>query len=181
MYCKKINLYCPIRCANFTFFLNCAKMQKIPKNRKILKNEGHFRNPHHKISFKKFSNICENVVYFYLLCRGVEKWQGWEFAHLISGRITRFWSKNEQMSDSLKKISDSLIRSFLVSNLSDSLTIAHFLWATWANRSWSLIFGERNERFAHIAHLIWAKWAIHSHRSPKKRKWAKMSDSLIFQ
>ena len=77
-------------------------------------------------------------------------------------------------------MSDSLIRSFLVSDLSNSLTIAHFLWATWANRSWSLIFGERNERFAHMAHLIWAKWAIHSHRSPKKRKWAKMSDSLIF-
>ena len=33
---------------------------------------------------------------------------------------------------------------------------------------------------AHIAHLIWAKWAIHSRSSPKKRKWAKMSDSLIF-
>ena len=45
--------------------------------------------------------------------------QGWEFAHLIS--------KNEGMSDTLKKISDSLIRSFLVSDLSDSLTIAHFL------------------------------------------------------
>ena len=44
----------------------------------------------------------------------------------------------------------------------------------------SLIFGERNERFANIAHLIWAKWAINSHRSPKKRKWAKMSDSIHF-
>ena len=42
------------------------------------------------------------------------------------------------MSDSLKKMSDSLIRSFLVSNLSDSLT--------------SLIFGERPEQFSHIAH-----------------------------
>ena len=57
---------------------------------------------------------------------------------------------------------------------------SHFLWATWANCSWSLIFGERNERFTHIAHLIWAKWGIHSHSSPKKRKWANMSDSLIF-
>ena len=33
-----------------------------------------------------------------------------------------FLRKNEQMSDSLKKTSDSLIRSFLVSNLSDLLT-----------------------------------------------------------
>ena len=40
------------------------------------------------------------------------------------------------MSDSLKKMSDSLIRFFLVSNLSNSLTL--------------LIFGEWPERFAHI-------------------------------
>ena len=49
------------------------------------------------------------------------------FAHLISKRIAIFLSKNERMRDSLKKISDSLIRSFLVSDLSDLLTIAHFL------------------------------------------------------
>ena len=29
--------------------------------------------------------------------------QGWEFAHLISPRIACFLSKNERMSDSLKK------------------------------------------------------------------------------
>ena len=150
-------------------------MQKIPKNRKILKNEGHFRNPHHKISFKKFSNICENVVYFYLLCRGVEKWQGWEFAHLISGRITRFWSKNEQMSDSLKKISDSLIRSFLVSNLSDSLTIAHFLCAIWAHCSWSLILVSNLSDL--LTSLIWFEWNegfthIAQQKRGNERKWA---------
>ena len=39
------------------------------------------------------------------------------------------------MSDSLKKISDSLIRSFLVSKMSDSLTL--------------LIFSEQPERIAH--------------------------------
>ena len=49
--------------------------------------------------------------------------QGWEFAHRFSERITRFLRKNEQMSDSLKKMSDSLLRSFLVSDLSDSLTL----------------------------------------------------------
>ena len=42
--------------------------------------------------------------------------QGWDFA---------FLPENEQMSDSLKKTSDSFIRSFLVSNLSESLTVAH--------------------------------------------------------
>ena len=56
----------------FHFFLNCAKMQKVPKKSKIFKNEGHFRIPYDKISLKQFSNICENVVYF-LLCMGVEK------------------------------------------------------------------------------------------------------------
>ena len=53
--------------------------------------------------------------------------QGWEFAHRFSEQITRFLPKNVGMSDSLKKMSDSLIRSFLVSDLSDSLTMAHFL------------------------------------------------------
>ena len=66
------------------------------------------------------------------------------------------------MRELLKKMNDSLICSFLVSNLSDLLTIAHFLWATWANCSFLvsnqsdlltlLIFGERPERFTDIAH-----------------------------
>ena len=51
--------------------------------------------------------------------------------------------------------------------------IAHSSWATWENRSWSLICHERPERFAHghsfelsnlidlltVAHLSWAIWA----------------------
>ena len=52
--------------------------------------------------------------------------KGWEFVHRFSERIARFLRKNERRSDSLKKTSDSLIRSFLVSDLSDSLMIAHF-------------------------------------------------------
>ena len=55
----------------------------------------------------------------------IGSYQGWEFAHLISERIACFLSKNEQMSNSLKKMSDLLICSFLVSDLSDLLTIAH--------------------------------------------------------
>ena len=46
MYCKK----CADRCENYSFFKNCAKMQKIIKNSKILKNDGHFRIPHPQIS-----------------------------------------------------------------------------------------------------------------------------------
>ena len=45
------------------------------------------------------------------------------------------------------------------------------------NRSWSLIFGEQPEQFAHIAHCWWATWAICSHCSLIKEG---MSKSLIF-
>ena len=71
----------------------------------------------------------------------------------FSKQIARFLPKNERMSDSLKRTSDSLIGSFLVSDLSDSLMTTHFLWATWANRSWSLIIGERPERRAHHSYF----------------------------
>ena len=103
--------------------------------------------------------FCAPWAYCYIISGAgvVSGTQGWEFAHLISKRIARILSKNERFAH-----------------------ISHFLWATWASHSWSLIFVERNGRFAHIAHLIWAKWAIHSHRSPKKRKWSKMSDLLMF-
>ena len=52
---------------------------------------------------------------------------------------------NEQFAE---KTSNLLIHSFLVSNLSDWLMVAHFWWATWAIRSQS---------------------------SPKKREWANRS------
>ena len=62
----------------------------------------------------------------------------------------------------------------------------------------SLIFGEQPERWAHnrshpsffVSNLSdlptslrgnEQSWSNRSHRSPKKRKWVKMSDSLIFQ
>ena len=67
------------------------------------------------------------------------KLQGWEFAH-------RFLRKNEQMSDLLKKMSNSLIHSFLVIDLSDLLTL--------------LIYGEQPERFAYIAHQKWGNERI---------------------
>ena len=89
--------------ANLTYFVRVFSLIKNYKNKRIS------------------INSCEsfNVKLCFL--------QGWEFAYLISEWITRFLSKNEQMSYSLKKMSDSLIRSLLVSYLSDSLTIAHFL------------------------------------------------------
>ena len=84
--------------------------------------------------------------------------QGWEFAHQFSERIPVYLQKNEQMSDSLKKKSNSLICSFLVSNLSNLLKVTHF--------------GERPEQFAHIAYFWWGAWAICSYRSIKKRELA---------
>ena len=66
-----------------------------------------------------FSVFCF-CVFFLLYSR-----QGLEFAHQFSERIGRFLRKNEQMSDSLKKICDSLILSFLVNALSDSLLVTH--------------------------------------------------------
>ena len=63
---------------------------------------------------------------------------------------------------------------FLVSDLSESLMVAHFWWATWVICSRSLICLERPVHFAHsrsfvlsdlsesltVAHLIWEKWAM---------------------
>ena len=45
-------------------------MQKIPKNSKILKNYGHFWIRHTQISLKQFSNICENVAFYYYVGGG---------------------------------------------------------------------------------------------------------------
>ena len=70
-------------------------------------------------------------------------YQGWEFSHRFSERIACFLRKNEEMSNSLKKTSDSLIRSF-----------AHFWWATWAICSLLLIFGERPEWIAHDCSIL---------------------------
>ena len=47
-------------------------------------------------------------------------------------------------------LSESLICSFSLSNLSESLMVAHFLFATWAIRSRLLISSLRPERIAHI-------------------------------
>ena len=68
----------------------------------------------------------------------------------------------EQMSKSLvffEQIAHSLIyherpekiahgRSFVLSNLSDSLTVTHLSWAILGNRSQSLIWFEQNERMS---------------------------------
>ena len=52
-----------------------------------------------------------------------------------------------------QKVSDSLMFG---KRSERSLTIVHSFWATWANRSRSLICPERLERFAHFAQKEWA-------------------------
>ena len=89
---------------------------------------------------------------------------GLGIAHLFSEQSACFLPKSEQMSNLLEKVSDllrSLIfgerleriphgSSFLVSDLSETLTVAQFWWASWAIRS------HLSEQIAQIAHPIWA-------------------------
>ena len=76
---------------------------------------------------------------------------GFEIRPSNFGANRSFYAKKSEL------MSDSLIHSFLVSDLSDSLTIAHSFQANWANCSQSLICPERPERFAHFAQKEWAK------------------------
>ena len=106
------------------------------------------------------------------------KLQGWEFTHLISKRIARFCPKISEWANKSKKWAIHLL--------------AHFLWASWAIRSWSLICLGQPERFAHgrsfplsnlsnlltVAHLSWAIWANRSQpliwleQNERMSKWA---------
>ena len=76
----------------------------------------------------------------------MEKWQGWEFAHRLSEQIARFLQKNVRPERFAQG------GSFLVSDLSESLMVAHFLVRDLSNLLTSLIFGERPEQLAHITH-----------------------------
>ena len=44
--------------------------------------------------------------------------------------------------------------SFVMSNLSNLLTVAHFWWVTWVNCSWLLIFSEQPVRFTHSCSFV---------------------------
>ena len=45
-------------------------MQKSAKNSNFFKNYGHFWIPYPQISLKQYSNICENVLYFFYYVGG---------------------------------------------------------------------------------------------------------------
>ena len=68
-------------------------MQKIPKNSKILKNDGNFRIPHHKISLKQFSNICKNVAYIFYYVGGgkmIKDFRKIKFKKIKNGHFSFF-------------------------------------------------------------------------------------------
>ena len=109
------------------------------------------------------------------------KIQGWEFAHRFSEQIAFCLWRNERMSNSVKRTSDLLIRSFLVIDLGYSLTIAHFWWVSWANRSWCLFLVSNLGHLLTVTLFSWATWAIRSHRSLKKRDWANHSLKPFFK
>ena len=85
----------------------------------------------------------------------------------IFEQITHFFGAKEQMNDLLRKSSDSLICSFILSDLSKSLTVTHLSWVPWVIRSQSVICPERSERSLTVAHLIWAIWVNERIPNPK--------------
>ena len=118
--------------------------------------------------------------------------QGWEFAHRFSERITRFFPKMSEWAIRSKKKSDSLICSFLVSNLmrfahdrpfplrdlSESLMFSHFWWATWASCSHrSFPLSDLSDLLT-VSHLSWVIWLNRSQsliwfeRNERMSKWS---------
>ena len=107
----------------------------------LIKNEGMSES---LIFFKNFQKLLKNQSF----------WANRSF--FVSERANeRFAQKNEWFTHSLiyherpEGIAHGHI--FDMSNLSDSLTVAHLSWSIWANRSRSLISSEQFERMS--------KWA----------------------
>ena len=69
--------------------------------------------------------------------------------------ITRFLWVKEWMSDLLKKTSNLLMRSFIMSDLRNSLTVTLLSWSTWVICAQPLICPEQSERIAHSCSLKW--------------------------
>ena len=93
-----------------------------------------------------------------------------------------FFNKKNNVKHTKKKILDFWAtnfwanRSFIMTNLSESLTVAQLSWATWAIRSWSLICLERPERSLTFTHFSWAIWANCSQSLIWKKSIADVTD-----
>ena len=84
-----------------------------------------------------------------------------------------FCERKSEWAICSEKSSNLFICSFIMSDLSESLTVTHLSWATWSICSRLLFWHEWPERFAHscsfvlrdlsesftVAHLIWPIWA----------------------
>ena len=94
---------------------------------------------------------------WYFLLPGIQNFwitnQGWDFTHQILELIACFLPKKWANKRFAQEVSDSLIPSFLVSNLSNLLTIPHSVWVTWTNRSQLLICPERPEPITSLRRL----------------------------
>ena len=82
-----------------------------------------------------------------------------------------FWANHSFFA---KNKSSLLIRSYLVSKLSDLVTVAQSVWAMWANRSNGSPKLSDHERFAQVAHQKWATERI-AHFFEKMSDWANRS------
>ena len=91
-----------------------------------------------------------------------------------------FWSNcsffvSERANERFAK--KKLIHSFIVINLSESLTVALLSWTTWAIPSWSLFWhDEQPENSLIVAHLSWAIWANRSQSLIWSDRYERMSE-----
>ena len=79
--------------------------------------------------------------------------QNWEFPHRFFEWFSRFCERKSEWAICSRKRANCSHRSFVMSDLSKSLTVALFKKATGAKRSRSLFCSEGPERFAHSCSL----------------------------
>ena len=104
----------------------------------------------------------------------------YDFSQIFLSESFVFCEPKSKWAIWLEKTSDLLIHSFIMSDLSESLTVTHLSWVTWVICSWSLFWHEQPEWFAHRRSFVlsWAIWAncsqllIWFERSQRMSKWA---------
>ena len=122
------------------------------------------------VFFKHTKNIQKNTIVvkffwancsFFVINRANER-----FAHFLI-----YHERPEQITHG---------RSFVMSDLSDLLTVAPLSWAIWANHSQSLIWFEQSEQMSELAMSKWANFQPWEKYPPflhltAKRQWAILS------
>ena len=105
--------------------------------------------------FTHIQGMSKSLVFFKPTKNPSKTYKSYNFIqiYLSESLVFLLWVK-EWLSDSLERTSDSLICSFIMSKLSDSLMVTLLSWATWAICLWSLFYHERPERFAHSRSFV---------------------------